>query len=63
MKLKLKGIKTKVSTTTLSGADGSFEFADLKTDTYVITAKKKGYKKAKLKVKLGEGVEKNRRSG
>ena len=36
----------------------SFEFTDLKAYTYVITAKKKGYKKAKQKVKLGEGEEK-----
>ncbi|MBI2469733.1 MAG: carboxypeptidase regulatory-like domain-containing protein [Planctomycetes bacterium] len=57
-RLTLKGIKTKVSATTSSGADGTFEFADLKADTYVITAKKKGYKKAKQKVKLGEGEEK-----
>jgi hypothetical protein len=56
--LKLKGIKTKISTTALSEADGTFEFTDLKADTYVITAKKRGYKKAKQKAKLGEGEEK-----
>ena len=58
VKLTLKGVKTKYSSTTLSGTDGSFEFTDLKADTYVITAKKKGYKKAKQKAKLGEGEEK-----
>ncbi|MDO8140369.1 MAG: carboxypeptidase-like regulatory domain-containing protein, partial [Candidatus Brocadiales bacterium] len=58
VKLTLKGVKTKDSRSTVSGADGSFEFADLKADTYVITAKKKGYKKAKQKIKLAEGEEK-----
>ncbi|HHT9107180.1 MAG TPA: carboxypeptidase regulatory-like domain-containing protein [Candidatus Wunengus sp. YC63] len=58
VKLTLKGVKTKYSSLILSDADGSFEFTDLKADTYVITAKKKGYKKAKQKVKLGEGEEK-----
>ena len=58
VKLTLKGVKTKYSSLILSEADGSFEFADLKADTYVITAKKKGYKKARQKVKLAEGEEK-----
>ena len=58
VKLTLKGVKTKYSSLILSDADGSFEFTDLKADTYVITAKKNGYKKAKQKAKLGEGEEK-----
>lgn len=57
VKLILKGIKTKVSRATVSDAEGYFEFADLKANTYVITAKKKGYKKAKQKIKLAEGEE------
>ena len=34
---------------------GSFEFTDLDVDTYVIFAKKKGYKKTQQKVVLEEG--------
>lgn len=58
VKLEIKGIKTKFSTTIQTGADGQFEFTDLKADTYVITGKKKGYKKAKWKIKLEKGEEK-----
>jgi len=39
---------------TSSDADGFFEFTGLGADTYVILAKKKGYKKTKQIVKLGD---------
>ncbi|HHT9137783.1 MAG TPA: carboxypeptidase-like regulatory domain-containing protein [Candidatus Wunengus sp. YC60] len=55
VRLRLKGIKTKVSKNTSSDADGFFEFTGLGADTYVILAKKKGYKKAKQIVKLEDG--------
>ena len=55
VRLRLKGIKTKVIKTASSDADGFFEFTDLDADTYVIFAKKKGYRKNQQKVKLGEG--------
>ena len=55
VRLRLKGIKTKVIKTASSDADGFFEFTDLETDTYIIFAKKKGYRKNQQKVKLGEG--------
>ena len=35
--------------------DGFFEFADLSADTYVIFAKRKGYKNAKKTLTLEEG--------
>ena len=54
-KLSLKGIKTGYKSTTSSDADGFFEFSDLEADTYVIIAKKKGYKNAKQTLKLGDG--------
>ncbi len=54
-KLTLKGIKTGYNSTTSSDADGFFEFKDLEADTYVIIAKKKGYKRAKQTLKLGDG--------
>src|SRR3972149_643623 len=54
-KLSLKGIKTGYNSTTSSDADGFFEFSNLEADTYVIIAKKKGYKNAKQTLKLGDG--------
>lgn len=53
-KLKLKGIKTGYNSTTTSDADGFFEFTDLAADTYILIAKKNGYKRAKQTIKLGE---------
>ncbi len=53
--LSLKGIKAGTKTTTSSDADGYFEFEDLSADTYVIIAKKSGYKKGKKTVTLEEG--------
>lgn len=58
VKLKLKGIKTKFSTTTQSGADGSFAFTGLEAGGYMITAKRRGYRGSKKKVKIGAGEEK-----
>jgi uncharacterized membrane protein len=58
VKLSLKGLKTKVSKGTASDADGFFEFTDLEADTYIIFAKRKGYKKNKLKIRLEEGESK-----
>lgn len=55
VRLKLKGIKTKVSRSASTDADGFFEFTDLEADTYVIVAKKKKYRNTRQKVKLEEG--------
>ncbi len=54
VRLRLKGVKTKVSKNTSSDADGFFEFTGLGADTYVIFARKIRYKKAKATVKLEE---------
>ncbi|HHT9146215.1 MAG: carboxypeptidase-like regulatory domain-containing protein [Candidatus Brocadiaceae bacterium] len=56
--LSLKGIKTKVKQTTSSDEDGFFEFTDLEADTYIISAKNKGYRNTQQKVKLKEGESK-----
>lgn len=58
VRLKLKGIKTKVSRSASTDADGFFEFTDLEADTYVISAQKKRYRNAKKTVSLEEGEEK-----
>ena len=55
VKLKLKGLKTKIKRNASSDADGFFEFADLEADKYVIFASKKRYKKTKQTVSLDEG--------
>jgi hypothetical protein len=55
VRLKLKGIKTKVTKSASTDADGFFEFTDLDADTYVIIAKKKGFRKNQQKVTLEEG--------
>jgi hypothetical protein len=55
VRLKLKGIKTKTTKQTSSDADGFFEFSDLEADTYIITAKKKGFKPVNQRIKLGDG--------
>jgi len=57
VELKLKGLNTKVSKTASSDEDGLFEFADLESGTYGITAKKKGYQRSKQTVNLEEGEE------
>ncbi|GEM_PF-6812509 len=53
--MKLKGIKTKTTKQTSSGADGYFEFLNLDADTYIITAKKTGFKPVNQRVNLEEG--------
>jgi hypothetical protein len=53
--LKLKGINTKTTKQTSSDADGYFEFTDVEADTYIITAKKKGFKPVNQRIKLEEG--------
>jgi hypothetical protein len=55
VRVKIRGIKTLFSEVVFTDADGFFEFIDLEEDTYVIIATKKGYKRNKQKVKLGEG--------
>ena len=57
VQLRLKGVKTKVTRTESSDADGYYEFTGLNADTYIITAKKKRYRKFKQTVTLGEGEE------
>lgn len=56
-KLSIKGIKTKFRAVVISDEDGFFEFGDLEADTYVIIARKKGYKRAKQTASIGEGEE------
>ncbi|HHT9146569.1 MAG TPA: S8 family serine peptidase [Candidatus Wunengus sp. YC61] len=58
VKIKLKGITTKTLFTTLSDADGFFEFTGLEADTYSTIANKKGFKKPSKTVVLEEGEEK-----
>jgi len=55
VKIKIRGIKTLFTDVVFTDADGFFEFTDLEEDTYVIIANKRGYKRNKQKVKLGEG--------
>jgi len=57
VKLRLKGIKTGYNSTSSSDADGYFEFDNLEADTYVLVAKKRGYKRAKQTITLEEGEE------
>ena len=58
VKLKLKGVKTKVTKTASSDRDGFFEFEDLDPDTYRVAVTKKFYKKVNKVVKLEEGEDK-----
>jgi hypothetical protein len=58
VRLRLKGLRTKVIKTEASDADGFFEFTDLDEDTYIITTKKRGYRKNKKTVKLEGGESK-----
>ena len=50
--LRLKGEKTGISKTELSDVNGFLDFEDLDADTYILVAKKKGYKKYKRTIKL-----------
>ena len=54
-KIRLIGKRTKVSKRTTSDEDGFFEFTDLSADTYTITATRKGYKKGRQVITLGQG--------
>ncbi|MCF6149142.1 MAG: matrixin family metalloprotease [Candidatus Kuenenia sp.] len=57
VKLRLKkGSKTKKKTK--SDETGSFEFTNLKSNSYNIIAKKSGYKKSKTNMELGESEDK-----
>ena len=58
VKLRLKGVKTKVTKNTSSDADGFFEFTDLDEDVYMVLATKKRYKNYQKTIKLEEGQEK-----
>lgn len=55
VRLRLKGINTKTTKQTSSDADGFFEFSDLEADTYIITAKKRGFKPVNQRIKLEDG--------
>lgn len=55
VKIKAKGVKTGYRNTAITDADGYFEFAELDADTYIIIARKKGFKRVKSTVTLGEG--------
>ena len=57
VRLKIKGIKKQYNDSESSDAEGFFEFPDLDANTYVITAKKKGFRNARKTVKLAEGEE------
>ncbi len=57
-RVRLKGVRTKVSKSTASDADGFFEFTDLGADTYLLFAKKTRFKKTKVTVRLKEGEDK-----
>jgi hypothetical protein len=58
VKLRLKGVKTKVSKNTSSDADGFFEFTDLDEGIYIVYASKKRYKNYQKTIKLEQGQEK-----
>ncbi|MBI2472382.1 MAG: carboxypeptidase regulatory-like domain-containing protein [Planctomycetes bacterium] len=55
VRIRARGVKTGYKNTTATDADGFFEFADLDADTYIIVARKKGYKRAKQTISLGDG--------
>ncbi len=57
-KVKLKRKNTKISKSTLSDESGFFQFSDLHAGKYTVSAKKKGYKKTKQKVRFEEGAAK-----
>ncbi len=55
--IKLKGLKTKSKNTSFSDTDGFFKFADLGEDTYVLIARKRGFKRLNRTIKLSKGEE------
>jgi len=48
-------VKTGYKNTAATDADGFFEFDELEEDTYVLVAKKRGYKRKNTTVSIGEG--------
>jgi len=55
VKLKLKGIRTKITKDASTDADGFFEFTDLEADDYTITATKKRYRSARKSITIEDG--------
>lgn len=55
VKIKAKGVKTGYKNTAVTDADGYFEFTELDADTYIIVARKRGFKRVKSTITLGEG--------
>ncbi len=55
VRLRLKGLRTRMNKRAATDRDGFFEFTDLKKDTYVINANKKRYKRTRTRVSLEEG--------
>jgi len=55
--IKLKGLKTKSKNTSFSDTDGFFKFADLGEDTYLLIARKRGFKRINRTVRLSKGEE------
>ena len=56
-RIRAKGISTGYINTSITDADGFFEFVDLEADTFVLIANKRGYKRARQTVTLEEGEE------
>ncbi len=55
--IKLKGLKTKSKNTSFSDTDGFFKFANLGEDTYLLIARKRGYKRLNRTTRLSKGEE------
>ena len=55
VKIKIKGKNSGKKEKTITDEEGLFEFTNLISDTYKITAKKKGYRETKQTVQLNEG--------
>lgn len=55
VRLRLKGLRTKIFKNESSDKDGFFEFTGLEADTYIITTKRKAYRKDKKTVRLEDG--------
>ena len=52
-------MNTKITKTAYTDTEGFFEFTDLDVDTYVITAKKRGYKKSRQRLALEDGEQRD----
>ncbi len=55
--IKLKGLKTKSKNTAFTDTDGFFKFADLGEDTYLLIARKRGFKRLNRTIRLSQGEE------